>query len=83
MGKEKKLPTYSSIFFVWSVPGLILVVIGYLTDRVMFSNFGVALLSIGVIYYGKMRRHNWVWYAVWLTLFFVYISLAFFELLKS
>ena len=83
MGKEKRPTTYSSIFFMWSVPGIVLVVLGYLTDRVMFSNFGVALLSVGVIYYGKVKRHNWVWYTVWMTLFIVYLTLAFFELLKS
>ena len=83
MGKKKTLSTYSSIFFVWSVPGIILVVLGYLTDRVMFSNFGLALLSVGVIYYGKAKRHHWIWHAVWLTLFIVYLSLAVFELLRS
>ena len=83
MGQERKPQTYGAIFFMWCVPGIVLLALGYLTSRVMFSNFGVALLAIGVIYYGKAKRHNLVWYAVWLSLFIVYLTLAFFELLRS
>ena len=82
MGKDKA-SKYNAIFFVWVVPGIILVVLGYLTDRIVFSHFGIALLSVGCFYYGKVKRHNRFWYVIWLVLFGVYLSLGFLAILQG
>ena len=82
MGNDRK-SKYNAIFFVWVVPGIILVALGYLIDRIVFSHFGIALLSIGCFYYGKVKRHNRFWYVIWLTLFGVYLSLGFLAILEG
>jgi hypothetical protein len=42
----------------------------------------MALLSIGVLYYGRVKRFRRWWFVVWLALFSVYLTLGFLELLK-
>ena len=82
MGKGEKGggKGYKDLFFTWCVPGLVLVIIGRLAGRVALSHFGMALLSIGIFYYGKIKRHGWWWDALWIILFFVYLTLGFVEL---
>ena len=82
MGSESK-SKYNAIFFVWIVPGVILVGLSYLTDRLAFSHFGIALLSIGCFYYGKVKRHHRFWCVIWLALFGVYLTLGFIEIFKG
>lgn len=74
---------YNAIFFVWVIPGIILVVLNYLTGQIVFLHFGIALLSIGIFYYGKVKRYNRFWYVFWLALFGLYLTLGFIEILKG
>ena len=86
MGKHKprngNAQEYRTLFFTWCVPGIILVIFGRLSDRPVLSHFGMALLSIGILYYGKVKRFRTWWQVVWLALFSVYLALGFLELLK-
>ena len=83
MGRgEENSKGYRELFFTWCVPGVILVIMGRLSDRVALSHFGMALLSIGVLYYGRVKRFRRWWFVVWLALFSVYLTLGFLELLK-
>ena len=54
-------PNYEEIFFTWSVPGMSLVLIGHMAEQHVFSHFGMALLSLGVYYYGKLKGLARLW----------------------
>ncbi len=72
---------YNAIFFTWCVPGLLLVVFGTLAGRPMLTHFGIALLGLGLIYYGRAKRHPRAWYVLWLTISTVYLILGMTELI--
>ena len=80
--RTRDAASYEEIFFTWSVPGMSLVIIGYMTDQRGFVHFGMALLSIGVYYYGKLKKLVRPWQVAWMALFSVYLTLAFYELLR-
>ena len=82
MRKGEGNAQYRELFFTWCVPGIILVILGRLSDRLVLSHFGMALLCIGVLYYGKVKRFRRWWQVVWLALFSVYLAFGFLELLK-
>jgi len=79
---EKNAKGYRELFFTWCVPGVILVIIGRLSDRLVLSHVGMALLTIGVFYYGKLKRYRRWWSVAWLALCSVYLILGFLELLR-
>jgi hypothetical protein len=73
---------YREVFLTWCLPGVVLVAVGQLAGRPAFSYFGMSLLSMGVLYYGKLKKYNRVWYYAWLMLFFIYLTYGFVEMLK-
>ena len=77
------MKTYSMIFFTWCVPGLILVVFGHLGGQLSLSHFGIALLSIGLVYYGRLKKHHRAWSNTWLALSLVYLVLGIAELIRA
>ena len=78
-----KSQPYSAIFFTWCVPGLLLIIFGALAGEWAFSHFGVALIGLGLIYYGRAKRHPRAWYVLWLTISTVYLILGMTELIRS
>ena len=76
-----KSQNYNAIFFTWCVPGLLLVVFGTLAGRPALTHFGIALLSLGLIYYGRAKQHPRAWYILWLTISTVYLILGMAELI--
>ena len=74
--------SYEEVFFTFSVPGMILVIIGHMAGENLFSHFGMALLCIGVYYYGKLKGLNRPWQIAWMALFSAYLTLSFYELLR-
>ena len=59
---------YREIFFVYCVPGLLLVIIGVLIGRADLPHLGVALLSLGMVHYGKTKGYHRLWTAIWVIL---------------
>lgn len=82
LGGKRNGTTYEEIFFTWSVPGVCLVIIGHMSGQDVFLHFGMALLSIGVYYYGRLKRLSRVWQIAWMALFSAYLTLSFYELLR-
>ena len=80
--RTRDAASYEEIFFTWSVPGICLVIVGSMAEQSVFSHFGMALLSIGVYYYGKVKQLTRVWQMAWMALFSIYLTLAFYELLR-
>lgn len=74
--------SYREIFFVYCIPGLILVVLGTLISRADLPHFGVALLSLGMVHYGKTKGYRRLWTAIWIILCVVYLILGLFELVN-
>lgn len=74
--------TYSAIFFTWCVPGLLLIVFGRLTGQPALTHFGVALIGLGLLYYGRAKRHPRAWYIFWLGLSTIYLILGMTEVLS-
>jgi hypothetical protein len=77
-----KSQNYNAIFFTWCVPGLLLIVFGLMAGQLAFSHFGVALLGLGLIYYGRAKKHPRRWYVLWLTISAVYLVLGLIELFR-
>ena len=71
---------YRELFFRWCVPGLILVVLGRLVDRLALSHLGMASLSIGIFFYGKLKGFRRWWSLAWMALIGIYFLLALTEL---
>lgn len=82
-GRKRDRTSYEEIFFTWTVPGMSLVLIGYMTQGPVFAHVGMALLCLGVYYYGRLRSLNRFWQMAWMAMFSVYLTLAFYELLRS
>jgi hypothetical protein len=78
-----KSQKYSAIFFTWCVPGLLLIIFGVMAGQPAFSHFGVALLCLGLIYYGRAKQHPRRWYLLWLTISAVYVVLGAIELVRG
>ena len=76
------MKAYHDIFFTWCVPGLILVIFGRLAAHPALIHFGISLLSIGCVYYGKIKRHRRAWSVAWQALSVVYLILGLAELLR-
>jgi len=76
-----KSQNYSAIFFTWCVPGLLLIIFGVLAGQPPLAHFGIALLGLGLIYYGRAKQHPRAWYVLWLTISTVYIILGMTELI--
>ena len=73
---------YSSIFFTWCVPGLLLIIFGTVAGEKAMTHFGVSLIGLGLIYYGRVKRHPYLWYMFWLSISTVYIILGMTELIR-
>jgi hypothetical protein len=80
---SSKSQNYSAIFFTWCVPGLLLILFGVLAGQPAFSHFGVALLGLGLIYYGRAKKHPRRWTVLWLIISTVYVVLGAIELVRS
>ena len=77
---RKSSHPYHEIFFTWCAPGAVLVMVGKLSGRPVLAHFGMALLSIGVLYYGKVKQHRRLWFVAWLLVSVIYLALGFTEL---
>jgi hypothetical protein len=73
---------YGEIFFTWCVPGLLLVAFGQLADQLSLTHFGVALLALGLIYYGKAKNHPAAWRMMWLGVAVSYLAFGVIELIR-
>ena len=73
---------YREIFFVYCVPGLLLIIIGVLIGRADLPHLGVALLSLGMVHYGKTKGYRRLWTAIWVILCVVYLLLGSIELVN-
>ena len=73
---------YHVIFFTWCVPGLLLVIFGNLAAQPALVHFGISLLALGLIYYGRAKQHPRAWYVLWLTISTVYLILGMTELIR-
>lgn len=73
---------YKEIVFTWCVPGLVLVTVGQLSGRLVFADVGMAMLSIGVFYYGKLKRYGRLWSIAWIALFGIYLAMGCLEIVK-
>ncbi len=82
MPKTAKTQSYGAIFFTWCVPGLLLIMFGTLAGLPALTHFGVALISLGLIYYGRAKQHPRAWYIFWLGLSTIYLVLGMTELLS-
>ena len=82
MPKPAKTQSYGAIFFTWCVPGLVLIVFGALAGQYAFTHFGVSLISLGLIYYGRAKQHPRAWYVFWLSLSTIYFILGMTEILS-
>ena len=82
MSKTAKNHNYRMIFFTWCVPGMLLIVFGTLAGHRALIHFGVALISLGLIYYGRAHRHSRIWYMFWLGLSAIYLALGVLEVLS-
>ena len=80
--KAAKNHTYTGIFFTWCVPGLLLITFGTLAAHPALTHFGVALISLGLIYYGRAKRHPRAWYIFWLGMSTIYFILGMVEVLS-
>ena len=81
MGPAKRNgPGYRELFITMCVPGLILVVFGRLADRIALSHVGMALVSVGIFFYGKLKGFRRWWHIAWLALVGIYLLLALSEL---
>ena len=67
------------LFFAWCVPGLVLVAVGVLLELPALPQFGVSLLCIGLVFYGKHKGYHVRWRIWWrsLSLIFLVLGLAF------
>jgi hypothetical protein len=74
--------SYREIFFLYCVPGLILVMLGVLLQRADLPHFGVALLSLGIVHYGRTKGHRRAWAVLWMVLAVVYLVLGTAELIQ-
>ena len=54
----------------------------HMFEQLVFSHVGMALLSIGVYYYGRLKQLARLWQIGWMALFSTYLTLAFYELLR-
>ncbi len=75
--------SYREIFFTWGVPGVILVAVGTLIGHPALPSFGMALLSLGLVQYGRLKGYQRSWFAIWLLLAVVYLALGLAELWKG
>ena len=82
MSKTEKHQTYSGIFFTWCVPGLLLITFGALAAHPALTHFGVSLIGLGLIYYGRAKRHPRAWYIFWLGIATIYFILGMTEVLS-
>jgi hypothetical protein len=82
MTNSAKNQNYGTIFFTWCVPGLLLIVFGTLSGQLALTHFGVALISLGLIYYGRAKQHPRAWYMFWLGLSTIYLILGMTEVLS-
>ena len=82
MSKTAKNRNYSAIFFTWCVPGLLLIVFGTLAGHLALTRFGVALIGLGLIYYGRAKQHPRSWYIFWLGFSAIYFVLGMMEVLS-
>ena len=82
MPKPAKTQNYGAIFFTWCVPGLLLIVFGTLSGEPALTHFGVALIGLGLIYYGRAKQHPRTWYIFWLGLSTIYLALGMSEVLS-
>jgi len=73
-------PGYRELFISLCVPGLILVALGRLADRIALSHVGMALVSVGIFFYGKLKGFRRWWSIAWLALVCIYLLLALTEL---
>ena len=74
---------YREIFFVYCVPGLALVLVGSLLARHDWVHFGIALLALGLIHYGRTKGYRRGWTAVWTLLCLVYVVLGILEVFRT
>ena len=77
-----KNQNYNVIFFTWCVPGLLLVVFGRLAGEAAMMHFGISLLGLGLLYYGRAKQHARAWYVLCLTISTVYLILGMTELIR-
>lgn len=72
--------SYREIFFTWCVPGIILIAAGALMGHPALPSFGMALLALGLVQYGRLKGYRRVWFTIWLLLAVVYLALGLTEL---
>lgn len=78
-----RLPkNYREIFFRYCMPGLILVLLGVLMNRADLPHLGIALMSLGLVHYGRMKGHRRAWTVLWMTLAVVYLALGIAEFVQ-
>ena len=77
------MKTYYGIFFTWCVPGVVLVLWGRASGQMVLAHFGMVLLSVGLFYYGRVKRHRVAWAVAWLALAVMYLGLGLVELWRG
>lgn len=74
--------SYREIFFLYCMPGLILVMLGVLLNRADLPHLGIALMSLGLVHYGRMKGHRQAWTVLWMVLCVIYLVLGIAELVQ-
>ncbi|WP_437979578.1 hypothetical protein [Sorangium sp. So ce117] len=58
---QKKLSRFSTLTFVFGLPGIVLQSVGRATDNAAITLLGVALFVTALVYYAKMRGRSGAW----------------------
>jgi hypothetical protein len=74
--------SYREVFFLYCVPGLILVMLGVLMNRADLPHLGIALMSLGLVHYGRTKGHRRAWTVLWMVLCVIYLILGIAELIQ-